>query len=149
MSSSLSSKSKTSKFSRIRSGVDRFGDHDVAELQVPAQDHLRRGAVVVGGDGFDRPVFEQVALGQRAPGLGGDVVVGVPGAQLGLLEARVQLDLVHGRPPLGLVLEPLQVLDAEVGDADRAGAAFLLDPFEGAPGVEEEVLGSARGQWIR
>src|ERR1700742_1072220 len=29
---------------------DRLRDHHVAELQVPAQDHLGDGAVVVGGD---------------------------------------------------------------------------------------------------
>ena len=89
-------------------------------------------------------VVEQGALGERAPGLGGDAVLGVPGAQLGLLEVRVQLDLVDGRQLLGLALEPLEVLDAEVGDADRARVALLLDPFEGAPGVEVAVLARHR-----
>ena len=41
-------------------------------------------------------------------------------------------------------LQPLQVLDAEVGDADRAAAALALDPFEGAPGVEVALLGRQR-----
>ena len=56
----------------------------------------------------------------------------------------MELDLVHRRQPLGLVAQPLEILDAEVGDADRADAALVLDPFEGAPGVEEAVLGRHR-----
>ena len=85
------------------------------------------------------PIFEDLALGERAPGLGGDAVLGVPGAQLVLLEERVELDLVDRRQRLGLAGQPLEVLDAEVGDADRAGTALGVDPFEGAPGVEVEV----------
>ena len=46
--------------------------------------------------------LEHLALGERAPGLGGDAVLGVPGAQLGLLEQRVELDLVDRRQRLGL-----------------------------------------------
>ena len=130
----------------------RLGDDHVAELQVPAQDRLGRGLAVPLGDRGDRLVVEQLALGERAPGLGGDAVLGVPGAQLGLLEARVQLDLVDGRPGLGLGLQPFEILDAEVGDADRARAPLLVDPFEGAPGVDEAILarapasGSGRGR---
>ena len=50
MSSSASSKSKTSKFSRDARGGDRLRDHDVAELQVPAQDDLGAACAVARGD---------------------------------------------------------------------------------------------------
>src|SRR5262249_16938626 len=60
-------------------GRHRLGDDHVAELEVPAQDGLSRGLVVVGGDRLDRAVFEQGTLRERAPGLGGDAVLGVPG----------------------------------------------------------------------
>ncbi len=44
----------------------------------------------------------------------------------------------------GLGLQPLEVLDAEVGDADRARAPFLVDAFEGTPGVDEAVFARHR-----
>src|ERR1700755_2209342 len=62
---------------------DRLRDHHVAELQVPAQDHLGDGAVVMGGDRHQGVVLQHLTLGERAPGLGDDAVLGVPGAQLG------------------------------------------------------------------
>src|SRR6188474_1270868 len=52
----------------------------------------------------------------------------------------MQLDLVDGRADPGLAFEPFQILDAEVGDSDRAGAAFFVDALEGAPGFDEAVL---------
>ena len=110
ISSSPSSKSKTSKFSADALGRDRLGDDDVAELQVPAEDRPAPGvlpcrsaiATIAGSS-------SSAALAERAPGLGRDAVLGVPGAQLGLLEARVQLDLVDRGDDAGLVDQPLEV----------------------------------------
>src|SRR5690606_39152409 len=48
-------------------------DHDVAELEVPAQHHLGRGALVLARDGDDRRDLQQaLALAQRRPRLRGD-----------------------------------------------------------------------------
>ena len=70
-------------------------------------------------------VLEQLAAGgQRAPGLGDDAVLGVEGAQLALLQVRVQLDLVEGRQLAGLVEQPLQVRGLEVADPGGADAAL-------------------------
>ena len=102
ISSSLSSKSKSSKFSRIRSGVTDLGMTTLpscrCQRRIAWAGVLPWRAAIAG----DRLVVEQLALGERAPGLGRDAVLGVPGAQLGLLEVRVQLDLVDGRPRVGL-----------------------------------------------
>jgi hypothetical protein len=75
-------------------------------------------------------------------------VIGVPGAQLRLLEKRVQLNLVDRGPRLGLPFEALQILNPEVRDPDRPGAALFVDPLEGPPGLNEETSVGA-GQWIR
>src|SRR5260221_10574032 len=56
----------------------------------------------------------------------------------------MELDLIDGRQRLRLPLQAFQVLDPEVGDADRAGSALLMDPLEGAPGIEEAILGRDR-----
>ena len=101
------------------------------------------------GDLDHRRLAEEGALAERAPGLGGDFVLLVPGAQLGLVKARVQLDLIDGRHRPGLTPQPLEVLDAEVGDADRPRPPFLVDPLEGPPGLDEEALRVGAGQWIR
>ena len=46
----------------------------------------------------------------------------------------MQLDLVHRRHRVGLGGQPLQVLDLEVRDADRARAAVLAELLERPPG---------------
>ena len=61
---------------------------------MPAEDGLGRGAVVSLGNLSDRVLVEQLALSERTPGLGGDVVLVVEPAELLLDQARVKLDLV-------------------------------------------------------
>ena len=51
---------------------DRFRDHDVADLQMPADDDLGRRLAVRLRDLGDRGLVEDRALGERAPCLGGD-----------------------------------------------------------------------------
>src|SRR5699024_11830401 len=62
-----------------------------------AQQHLGGAALVLGGHRGDGRVVQQRAVGQRAVGLGGHVVLGVGRAQFLLVEQRVQLDLVDRR----------------------------------------------------
>ena len=50
-----------------------------------------------GGDAGDGRVVEKIADAQRTVGLGDDVVLGVGGTQLGLIQQRVQFDLVDRR----------------------------------------------------
>ena len=63
---------------------DRLGDHDVAELEVPAQDRLGRRDPVLVGDAARSPSSARTDAtgGERAPGLGEDPVRGVEVAQL-------------------------------------------------------------------
>ncbi len=111
---------------------------------MPADDHLGRALVVLGRDTGDHPVFQQLALAQRAPGGGDDPLLRVEGAQFRLLPAGVQLDLVGGRRHAGLADDAFQVGDGEVGHADGPGPALLAQPHQGLPAVEVEVLGRGR-----
>src|ERR1700761_544116 len=52
-------------------------------------------------------------------------MLGVERLHLGLLEVRVQLDLVDGGDDLGLIEQVREVLDHEVADADGADLAVL------------------------
>ena len=144
MSSSLSSKSKTSMFSRIRSGVTDLGMTTLPSCRCQRRIAWAGRLAVALGDRDDRLVVEQRALGERAPGLGDDAVLRVPGAQLGLLEARVQLDLVDGRQRAGLA--PRAVRGPRCGSWRRRSCAppLLVDALEGAPGIDEEVLARHR-----
>ena len=109
-SSGSSSKSKICEVLGDARGRHRLGDDDVAELHVPAQDDLGRGAREPLRDPGDRP-GRRAGRRRRPAGssLGDDAVLGVEGAQLALLQARVQLDLVERRQLAGLVEQPLQV----------------------------------------
>ena len=124
-------------------GRHRLGDDDVAELQVPAQDRLRRGLAMLLGDPERSSRRRAGTLGERAPGLGRDPCSACQARSSACWRQRMQLDLVDRRPLVGLVAEALEVLDAEVRDADRPRPALLMDPLEGPPGVDVAVLGSA------
>ena len=56
----------------------------------------------------------------------------------------MNLDLVDDGCHLGLVEQPLQVRDQEVGDSDRAGSAIGVDFLERPPGLNVQVLGGDR-----
>src|ERR687889_12458 len=73
----------------------RFRDRDQAIVEMPAQDDLSRGLAVFTADPGKGLVRHQSALPEGAPGLGGDPVLRMKGAQLSLLEAGMQLDLVE------------------------------------------------------
>src|SRR6185312_12868843 len=103
---------------------DRLRDHDVAELQVPANHDLPRAAPVTLGDLYDRGLVEHLSLGERAPRLGHDSQLVVFAAQPHLLEVRVQLDLVDRRRLAGLLDQAAQMLGLEVRDPDRADQAL-------------------------
>ena len=76
-----------SMFSLDPLGRHRLREHDVAELDVPAQHDLARACLPCASaiSSIDR-VVEHRALRQRAPRLGDDAAVGVLAAQPGLLQ---------------------------------------------------------------
>ena len=101
-------------------GVNRLGDHHIAELNVPAQHHLPRRTGLAASDVEDVRIFQQpLALPERPPRFGQDAVRGVELPQLLLREFRVQLHLVNGRRHVGLCQQSLQVRDFEVRHPDR------------------------------
>ena len=144
MSSSDSSKSNTWKFSSIRSGVTDFGITTLPSWMCQRRITCAGVRSWPERDPRDRLVVEQLTLTERAPGLGEDAVLGVLAPQLRLLEAGVQLDLVDRRRHAGGVDDRLDVLHAEVRDADRAGAPILLGLGEGLPGLDELAVGRPR-----
>jgi hypothetical protein len=85
---------------------------------------------------------------QRAPRLGRDGVLAVVGAQLGLRQPRVHLDLVDRGHRPGLLREPLQVRDLEVGHADRPRATVGEHAAPG-PSTPARMVVLGRGQWMR
>ena len=86
--------------------LGRLRDHRAALLDAPAQHHLGRALAVRLGDAGDDRVLQGAGVltvavegdaTDRRPGLGQDVVLGVLGLHLGLLEVGVDLDLVDRR----------------------------------------------------
>ena len=138
MSASDSSKSKISKFSLTRLGGRRLREHDVAQLDVPAQHHLGRRLAVAARRFGDHRVVEHAALGDRRPRLGGDPVLGVEGPQLVLGEVGVHLDLVDRRDrPSVSSCSRRRWCGLEVGHPDRPGPAVGVDPLQRLPGLDE------------
>src|SRR5215204_5852087 len=115
----------------------RLWEYDVAALDVPPQDDLRRRlADLVGGLG-DGGILEHPAMRDGRPRLGGDPVLPVVLAHRVVGEVGVYLYLVHRRHRIGLGGQLLQVLDLEVRHPDRAGAAVAVEVFERPPGSHE------------
>ena len=132
-------------FSRMRDGVTDFGITTLPSCRCQrsttwAADLPWRAAISA-----DHGVGEQLAaLAERRPGLGEDAVLRVELAQFGLLQVRVQLDLVDRGHDTGLVDQPPQVRGLEVRDADRADPALLPQLHERLPGVDVELAGRRR-----
>ena len=80
----------------------------------------------------------------RVQQINGDLnaVVMAEAHQRRLLQIRVQLHLVHGRPVAGGFQQRGELVHAEVGHADLAGQIIVHQRFHGAPGVgHRHVLG--------
>src|SRR4051794_29223619 len=120
---------------------DRLGEHDVADLDVPAQHDLPGRPAVSLGDLGDHGVVEHLALGQRAPRLGDDAQLLVLAPQLTLLQVGMELDLVDRRRLAGLVDDPVEVVGLEVRHTDGADEPLVARLDERLPGLHVEVLG--------
>lgn len=134
---------------RQAGGVVALGDNGNVTLSSPAQQDLSRGAVVLGGNGGDGSVLEQLGgiLGvleleldeaERAEGrVGGDgdaLLLGVVDQRL-LGEVGVVLDLEGGRADAGVAEQVHQQLGAEVADADAASQLLVDQRLHGGPGL--------------
>src|SRR5205085_2760946 len=78
-------------------GRHRLREDDVATMDMPAEDDLRRRAVQPARDLGDHGIAEDVALGDRRPCLRGDPVGPAVGVDLLVAEVGMQLDLVDRR----------------------------------------------------
>ena len=72
MAASSRLKSKTLRFSPDPGVGARLGDGDIAELDMPAENDLRRGPAVRGREVQHHGILQDLAAAQRAPRLGGD-----------------------------------------------------------------------------
>src|SRR5215208_2307822 len=118
----------------------RLREHDVASLDVPPQNDLRRRLAHVISDPGDGGIVEHLALRYWRPRFGGDAVILSVFSYGFVGEVGVYLDLVHRRYRVGLRGQPLQVVDLEVRYADRAGTAVVVKLFERHPGGDEVAV---------
>ena len=138
-SSSLSSKSKTSKFSSRRSWLEAFGI--VAHLRLveqPPQRDLARGLAVALADLAQRRVARDLAAGER--GVGGDheVLLRRQLDELVLAQEGVELDLVgEDRRELQRLAEHV---GREVRDAEVLDQALVAERGERAERLLERQL---------
>ena len=100
------------------------------------------------GDRGDGRVVEQLADAQRAVGLGDDVVLGVDGAQLGLVQQRVQLDLVDrgAKNDRSMMFDRCSAWKLHT-PIDRVWPTSLA--FISPPQLSTYLPCSPAGQWIR
>ncbi len=105
---------------------------------MPADDDLRRRFAVLIGELVDDFLIEHsfTALRQRAPGFGLDLVGGVPGMQLTLLQQRMELNLVDHRCDAGFINQLLQMRDLEITHADAFRQPLLLQLDQRLPGFD-------------
>ena len=151
MSSSVSSKSKSAKFSSIRSRCIDFGKMMSPRCRCQRRVDLGRGAAEALGDRPDRLVVGDPAPRDRRPRLGGDAVARVGGAGRLVGEVGVHLDLVHRRYHAGLVDDPVEVGGLEVRDTDRS---VVPPPSRSSTRVRQVETKSpsyrvGSGQWMR
>src|SRR5215207_2279798 len=137
ISSWLSSTSKTSKFSSMRSLRTDLGIATIprSSLGQPAQYDLRNGLLVFSGEGQQDFVLEDVVLAFRewCPGF----MLNPVGLQefLGfdLLMERMGFDLVHRRHHFVVHHQVHQPVGLEVADPDGSYRAFPVQLFHGSP----------------
>ncbi len=105
---------------------------------MPADDNLRRRFAIFISQLMDNFLIEDAltALGQRAPGFGLDLVGGVPGVQLPLLQQRMQLYLVDHRRDAGFINQLLQMRHLEITHADALRQPLLLQLNQRLPGLD-------------
>jgi hypothetical protein len=127
----------------------------VASGNAPGQRDLRARLAVLAADlGQDR-ILNQLANGlaggvklvlvaKRAVLRNVDLVLGVPGGKLALLQVGMHFELVRGGHLARLADQPLQLRFAKIADADGARLARLDQRHHRAPGVDKVGLARQR-----
>ena len=97
---------------------------------------------------LDHLFLYRLALGQRAPGFGGDAVALMEGAQLALRESGMQLDLVHRRRHAGILINRLRLASVKFDTPiERARPSCFISII--ARQASRNLSLPATGQWIR
>src|SRR5205085_3920531 len=102
---------------------------------VPTQHDVPRRLAVLGGEGHDRGMVQQIGPGtQWPPRDGDDPLRAVVGTLLRSRDMWVELNLVDRGSDAGIGQQALDVCNFEIGDADRSRLAGCDKLFEGLPG---------------
>ena len=129
-------------------GRDRLGDDNDAPLDLPADEDLCGGLLVLGCDVLDLVVVHELWVSGLGPGavrrpeggVGGqaDAALLAELEQLGLAQVGVALHLVGHRGDAALAQHVADLLRVEVGESDGLGEAQANQLLHGEPG----------GRWV-
>ncbi len=111
-----------------------------AALDGPGEEDLSGGFFDPGGYGGDDGIFDEAgshAVPERGEGEKHDAVVFAILQEFGFGEIGVRFDLNDGGLDAGGLVERLEFVERDVGEADGAAFAVVDESFEGTPGVEE------------
>ena len=115
-----------------------------AALDGPGEEDLSGGFFDAGGDGGDDGIFDEAgshAVAERGEGEKNDAVVFAILQEFSFGEIGVRFDLNDGGPDAGGLVERLEFVERDVGEADGAAFAVVDESFEGTPSVEESGFG--------
>ncbi|EKF98189.1 hypothetical protein TCSYLVIO_010916, partial [Trypanosoma cruzi] len=120
-----------------------LGNCDDTVLNVPADDNLRRGFIVLLGNLPQHVILQNTSLvpaAKRRPGCDGNVVLLAELPQRTLLEKRVQLHLVHHRPNFAAFKKLREVVWLKVGNANGPHLLLLVELLQCLPCVNKLLL---------
>lgn len=120
---------------------DRFHQWQHARLHHPADDHLGHALAMVGSNRLQERIVQDIASAQWAPRLHKDVVLLAERHALLLGESRMILYLVHHRTDVCLRHHGLSMVLHEVGKADAANQALLMEALHRFPGIYIQPVG--------
>jgi hypothetical protein len=115
-----------------------------AALDGPGEEDLSGSFADALGDCVDDGVFDEAgshAVAERGEGEKNDAVVFAILQEFGFGEIGVRFDLNDGGLDAGVLVERLEFVERDVGEADGAAFAVVDESFESAPGVEESGFG--------
>jgi hypothetical protein len=124
--------------------VHCLGDRDVAGAEVPGEHNLGRSDRMLGCQCGHRRDVQVSTATQWAVCLNLDPMGATPCGQGGLLEGRVELDLIDGGHDCRLGQQGVQMVLQEVGHPNGPDIAPGIDLLQGPPGVDEQSLGRDR-----
>src|SRR4051794_20743248 len=120
--------------------VRGLADDDDALLDGPPQQHLRRCAPDAVGDLGDCAITKMTPGAEWAVGLDHDLSFGARFEEPAPVLEGTELDLVHDGSLVGDRQERVQLVDAEVRDADRAGVPLVARRLHSRPRPRRTAL---------